>query len=207
MVARNGFQVGLSVMTLVFKQGFIVITRSRPLVRMLIVLLALKIKVTVGIQVSSGNTRWWILIRHNVNIFIDWSHFTEINFLVEVNLSSNTDAIVIRISSFLIGSFPAKYKEMKDGYHDWYRIEKGECQTWSHRSQFQSSLEVTFCCWIFLFSHRKASGANIANFVHLWKAEWVCPQSFFLLLHLSLIYLHFLLVDLDLSCSKPVKGK
>ena len=118
MVGRNGFQVALSVMTLVFKQGCIVITRSGPLVRIRIVLLALKIKVTMCIQVGCENNIYWNIMRYNINIFVDWSHFTEINFLVEVNLSSNTDAIVVRISSFLIGSFPAKYKEMKDGYHD-----------------------------------------------------------------------------------------
>ena len=33
------------------------------------------------------------------------------------------------------------------------------------RVPIQSSLEVTFCCWIFWSSRSEASHANIANFV------------------------------------------
>ena len=39
----------------------------------------------------------------------------------------------------------------------WTEDRKGEYQTWNQRPQVQSSLEVTFCCWNFLFSCSKAS--------------------------------------------------
>ena len=42
--------------------------------------------------------------------------------------------------------------------------QKVECPTWKHRSQAQSSLQVTFCCWNFLFSHSKAYVTNTSIF-------------------------------------------
>ena len=45
---------------------------------------------------------------------------------------------------------------------------KGACWTWKPRSVVLFLLGVAFCFWIFLFSHSKASDANIgiiANFV------------------------------------------
>ena len=56
--------------------------------------------------------------------------------------------------------------------------QKAECQTWHQRSQVQSSQEVKFCCWNFLFSPGKASGANFANFANITNVQFrvVCEN-------------------------------